>query len=607
MIRDEPTQQSSVRMGILVSLVLVGVVAFLYAPVREFGFVSLDDPYYVQQNPYVQGGLTWDNVGWAFTRARMHNWHPLSWISHMVDVELYGDDAGGHHLTNAFLQALNVVLLLWVLRAFTGSLWRSAAVALLFAVHPMRVESVAWVTERKDLLAGSFFLWTLLAWLRYARSPSGARYGWVMLSFLTALLCKSTVITLPALLLLLDVWPLRRVEGRWFRPNPEDQTGMPACPRRSVGAVLLEKLPLLGLSLGSAFMTLWAAGDRGASSAAMPLANKLATPAIGYTEYLGKTFWPTDLACFYPLPLGFADGNLDDWIQRGFLLYGILALVTTAVLVGAFAFRRKLYLATGWFWFLGMLVPVIGFMQVGSQLFADRFSYLPQIGLLIAVVWGLADLLDRFRINRVVGPFLVMAASTGFSLVTIDQVQTWRNSYRLFEQAVSVTDDNYFAHQSFGAVLAKRGDLQAAESHLREALRLNPTFVATHITLADVLVSSFEGDRSTETFESAKWNEAKHLLELASRIDDESFDARFEMARLLSEEGQFARSLAVMRQASELRPSSLECLALLGWLEVEHGDLNEGVALLKIVVERRPDHAPSREMLREARRRRRGG
>lgn len=593
--------------GLLISLALVGLTAFLYAPVRDFGFVSLDDPYYIQQNPYVQGGLTWDNVGWAFTHARMHNWHPLSWMSHMVDVELFGNDAGGHHLTNAVLQALNVVLLFWVLRALTGSLWRSAAVAALFAAHPLRVESVAWVTERKDLLAGTFFLCTLLAWLRYARGPSGTRYVWVALCFLLGLLCKSTVITLPALLLLLDVWPLRRVEGRWFGARTGDSPGMPACPVRSVGVVIAEKLPLLVLSIGSAAMTLWAAGDRGASSATMPTANKLATPAMGYMEYLGKTFWPEDLACFYPLPPGFADGVLDHWILQGALFYGLLVLVTVAVLVLSFGAQQKAYLATGWFWFLGMLVPVIGFMQVGSQLLADRFSYLPQIGLLVAIVWGLADLLNRFRLGLVLGPALVVGVVVSLAMVTVGQVQTWRSSYRLFEHAAAVTEDNYFARQSFGAVLAKRGQREAAQEQLRQALRINPTFIQTHLTLAEVLVSGIEDDGSAEVFTSPDWQEAKQLLALAARIDEGSFEARFNLGKLLKDEGQFEASLTLLRQATILRPSSLECAAILGWLEVEHGDLGAGIESLKGVVERRPEHAPSREMLREARRRRRDG
>lgn len=617
--RPPPSAGNRFLPAVLLSLALAGLVGFLYAPVHDFAFVSLDDPYYIQQNPNVQGGLTWENVSWSFTHARVRNWHPLTWISHMIDVELFGDDAGGHHLMNVAIQMACVVLLLWFLWAATGALWRSAAVTALFAAHPLRVESVAWVTERKDLLAAFFFLCTLLVWLRYARRPNATRYAWVLVAFTLTLLCKSTPITLPALLLLLDVWPLRRVRFAWARPAADEPPGPAPCPTRSVGWLLVEKLPLVGLSIGSAVMTLWAAGESATTSASIPSLNKLATPAIGTVEYLRKTVWPDDLACFYPLPPGYADGVLEPWVTRAGFLYGGLALLTVGVLVLSFGRRRKAYLAVGWFWFVGMLVPASGFVQVGSQLLADRYSYLPHMGLLVAIVWSASDLLGgerggRARAGRVVGALLLLACVGALSVATREQVQTWRNSYRMFEQAVRVTEDNYFAHQGLGAVLARRGERERAEEHLRAALTINPTFVPAYTSLAELLLDAPEGGTvapdpdtvpgSDAAPDPAAVREAEELLRQAIAVDAGSFEATYDLGRLLADEGRFEPALELLRRARELRPASLECAALLGRLEVEHGDLGAGITVLKSVLDRQPEHAPSREALRDARRRR---
>ncbi len=583
------------RTALLLSLVLVGLVGFLYAPVTEFGFVSMDDPYYIQRNTQVQEGLTWDGVVWAFTERRMSNWHPLTWISHMVDVELFGDDAGGHHAVNVAWHGLNAALLLWVLLRYTKALWRSVVAAALFALHPLRVESVAWATERKDVLSAALFLLTLLAYERYARGPSGRRYAWVFVCFAAALLCKSMVLTLPAVLLLLDVWPLRRVSSAWARPagGALEEGQVTDTAVRSLGQVLLEKGPLLLLSFGSALVTLWAAADRATSSEALPLANRLATPAIAYIEYLSQAFWPKDLACFYPLPQGFADGVLEHWVQQGRVWAALLAGLTIAVLIAGLGRWKKTYLLTGWFWFLGMLVPVIGILQVGSQVWADRFSYLPHMGLVLAVVWGVHDLLARGRVGRVLCALLGVLSLVFLAAQTRPQVLTWRNSFTLFSHAVAVTENNALAHDHYGRALERRGDSSGAELQYRAALKASPSFVPAAISLARVLA------------EGGQLEEAEALLRSAGSQDPSSFDAHFDLAQLLLSRGRVQPALGMAREAHELRPNSLEGAALVGQLEVEHGDLGQGIELLKGVLERQPDHGPSRAALREARRRRR--
>ncbi len=575
------------------SVVVAGLVAVLYAQVHRFGFVSFDDPYYIQRNPWVQGGLTWEGVTRAFTGVRMNNWHPLTWLSHMLDVELFGPEPGPAHVVNAVLHGLNAVLVVWVLRALTGATARAAAVALLFAVHPLRAESVAWATERKDLLAALFFLLTLGAWARYLRRPDARRYALVAVSFALGLLCKSTIITLPAVLLLLDVWPLRRIDLPVLRAEPtDDPRGL--APPRPLRVVLLEKVPLLLLSAGSASMTVWAAGDRVTSSTDIPFANKLATPAIGWTLYLRKTFLPDDLACFYPLPQGFADRVLDDWTTRGAWLWAALVAVTLAVLVASFA-RRKAWLFTGWAWFLGMLVPVIGFMQVGSQLLADRFSYLPHLGLGVALVWTATDLLGTRRGGRVVLGGALVGAVVALSLVTHEQVGTWRNSYLLFKRAVDVTDDNPLARHHLGLALERRDDVEGARAEFRRALAIQPSYAPAAEALGESLASTGELD------------EAETLFRGAAAADPSSFEARYRLGALLAADGRPAEALPPLREAVALRPSSPECAALLGRLEAEHGDPAEAQRLLRRALDLRPDDRDTRALLQDLRRRRRDG
>jgi tetratricopeptide (TPR) repeat protein len=432
--------------------VCVGLAALSLAVYFQLGshpFINFDDPHYVTENPHVNTGLTRAGVIHAWTAPHAGNWHPLTWLSHMLDVEWFGLDAGRHHAVSVLLHTVNAVLLFLALRLLTGAVWRSAVVAALFAVHPTHVESVAWIAERKDVLSACGWLLALLAYGRYAAAPSLARYVWVALAMAFGLLAKPMVVTLPFVLLLLDHWPLRRTAST------------PAL------RLVLEKLPLFAMSLASSVITYAVQRDAGAVRAfdALPLSRRLATAALGYWEYVWKTIWPVDLALLYPHRAEVA------W---GLAALAIAGLAIVTVLALAYANRRP-YLAVGWLWFLGTLVPVIGLIQVGSQRIADRYTYIPTIGLFIVAAWGCAELAVRFRVGRLAAAAAV--AVVGASAVTAHaQAARWQSSISIWAHTVAVTRDNARAHNHLGHALAAAGRDADARRAYETALALEPDY-----------------------------------------------------------------------------------------------------------------------------------
>jgi tetratricopeptide (TPR) repeat protein len=450
---------------------LVLLTALVYAPVLRHGFVNYDDNLYVSGNPVVRQGLTWEGLRWAWTAAVACNWHPVTMLSHMLDVELYGVRPGWHHLTNLLLHLANVVLLFEVLRRMTGATWRSAAVAALFAVHPLHVESVAWISERKDVLSGLFFLLTLGAWLRYVRRPAAGRYLLALLAFALGLLAKPMLITLPFVLLLLDVWPLGRLPLAAM-PAASERTER----RRALRALLLEKLPFVVLAVAVSAVALYTQRGAMASLAALPLRRRAANALVSYVVYLGKSLWPSRLAVIYPLP-----PSIPLW--KAALAAALLAALTALALA---RLRRAPWLAVGWLWFAGMLAPVSGLVQVGRQAMADRYTYLPSIGLFIAVVWSAHALAQAALPGELParGPGATRRALLGagaavviaaLALTARVQVGAWRDSLTLFRHAAAVTDGNYVAAFHLGEELRMRGDRAEARRYYREALRIRPT------------------------------------------------------------------------------------------------------------------------------------
>jgi len=465
------------RRAWVLALALAAATVAIYSPILRHPFVNFDDQAYIVENGHVQAGLTLATLRWAATATEESNWHPLTWISHALDCELFGLNAAGHHGTSLAIHAVNAGLLFLLLKRATGARWRSLVVAALFAVHPLNVESVAWAAERKNVLSMLFFLLTLAAYRWYVRKPGIGRYWSVAVLFALGLAAKPMIVTLPCSLLLLDYWPLRRVK-------PADtQVETPAVGQHSWRWLFAEKIPLFLLSAASSVVTLYAQRQSMPSSEALPFVQRIGNAIHSYAMYLAKTFWPMHLAAFYP----HEGARLDGW-QVG------LALLFLALVSGLAWLQRRSrpYLLVGWLWFLGNLVPVIGIVQVGDQGMADRYVYLPLIGIFIMVIWGISDLApgtlqeQRFR-------WLASAAVISvvvLSLLTVRQMGTWRSSNALWAHALEVTSGNYVAEDYVGSALlvqvyeatGQRYSDEATE-HFRNAVRINPHDAIGHLNV----------------------------------------------------------------------------------------------------------------------------
>jgi protein O-mannosyl-transferase len=429
-----------------------------YWPVLKYPFVNYDDVDYVTENPHVQQGISLATLVWASTSLRQANWHPLTWLSHALDCDLYGLDARGHHFTSLLLHAANAVLLFLLLANMTGAVWRSLLVAALFALHPINVESVAWVAERKTVLSMFFFLLTLFAYVRYVRRPAAVRYLWVILLFTLALAAKPMVVTLPFVLLLLDVWPLQRIKSDL--PQAENFAGAVAAPKFGLRLLLVEKLPLLALSAASCLITLVAQRPATKTMDAIGFGPRVANAIFSYGMYVWKALWPLRLSVFYA-PQG---SRLAPWQIAGSLLF----LGGTSALVWKFRSRR--YLAVGWLWFLGTLVPMIGLVQVGEQGMADRYAYLPFLGLFILLIWGLEDLRSERNIDLRIAIAAAGAVILTLSILTWRQVHTWESTLALWSHSLEITPENYVAEDSVGTVLLEDGVKSRGQSCVDEAL-----------------------------------------------------------------------------------------------------------------------------------------
>jgi len=440
-----------------VCIFLAAVVFLALSPTLNNGFIGYDDSAYVTQNPHVNTGLTWPNIVWAFSGAHASNWHPLTWVSLQLDGTLYRSVPAGYHVTSLSLHVANVLLLFLWLSGATGFRGRSAFVALAFGLHPVHVESVAWVAERKDVLSTLFWMLTLLAYTAYVRRPGTGRYLAVAALFTVGLLSKPMLVTLPFLLLLLDWWPLDRKQNR---------------SRVVLGKLVLEKLPLVALAALSAGVTIWAQGQGGSLTALdrLPLELRLANASLAYVRYLGKTFWPVDLAVFYPFPVH----GIPAWEVAGSV--AALAFITW---LAYRARQRRPWLTTGWCWYVLTLLPVIGIVQVGMQSMADRYLYVPMIGLLIAVSWQVGEVCQgspgRTRIAAMIGS----TAAAGFVLsvcavLSWRQAHVWRDGVTLFTHAIHATGDNFVAHDNLGVELDRLGRPEEALAEYSETLRIEP-------------------------------------------------------------------------------------------------------------------------------------
>ena len=458
-----------------VGLALAVLIWIVFGQTRTYPFVNYDDPGYVTENPNVVGGLTTAGIGWAFTHVHGGNWHPLTSVSHMLDVRLFGLNAGSHHLVNVLLHAAAALLLFLVLQQMTGAFWRSAFVAAVFAIHPLRVESVAWISERKDVLSAVFFMLTLGAYLRYVGKPSVTRYLLLAVVFACGLMCKPMLVTIPFVLLLLDAWPLQRGQMSEVRSLPTDDPAFrrgrrsdlhrEAIQRQSWSRLVAEKIPLVILSIASCVATAIAQKEALGSAGTIPFLWQLGNALVSCVTYIGQMFWPWHLAVFYPNP----EERLPLWQPIVAAIF--LAAITLWTVRGR---RCRPYALTGWLWYLVMLAPVLGFIQVGLQGHADRFTYLPQIGLYLAITWGLHDLAgDRgyARLALAIGAGAAVCALTWAARI---QTSYWRDSETLWKHALAVTDSNDVAHTNLSEVLMRQGRLTEAVGQAEAAVNIRP-------------------------------------------------------------------------------------------------------------------------------------
>lgn len=531
-------------------------IAIAYGPLcgSTSEFFRLDDGDYVVNNEHVQAGLTWKSIGWAFTTFEASNWHPLTWLSLQLDYEWYGLSPGGYHLTNVILHALNAVLLLIVLSQLTGPFWPSAFVAALFALHPLRVESVAWIAERKDVLSTFFWIVTIGLYGWYVKRPSVLRYLAVVAAFVLGLLAKPMLVTLPCTLLLLDYWPLRRFS---FGQQADSAGTMPkmalaseatAKPKQaSLTWLIVEKLPLFVLSLGACIVTVLAQGvAKETVFVNLPWSLRVSNALHAYLGYLEKTLWPSHLVPIYTQPL-------DHFSLAQGIVGGIVVLLLTILCLTFIRYRQ--YLAVGWFWFLGTLVPVIGLVQVGIQTMADRYTYVPHMGLFIMIVWSLRDLLAG-RFSR---PVLACGAGVilvGCLITTILQARLWQDSLALWEHAVAVTDNNFAAYDNLGVSLIAKGRTAEAMPYFRTAIQIEPRFAMGHYHLGLALD------------EQQKWSEAAGCFAEALRLVPRMTQAMEELGLCYLKLEMMEEALAPIEMLAHAKPDSAEvhgnyCLVLL--------------------------------------------
>lgn len=542
----------------------------IYGQVISHQFINLDDDLYIRDNPMVIGGLTPKGVAWAFTTFHSANWHPLTWLSHMVDGQLFGRNAGGHLVVNALVHLSNTLLLFVFLKRVTGASWRSAIVAALFALHPLHVESVAWAAERKDLLSTFFGLLCLLAYVRYVERPSLRKYALVAVWLALGLMAKPMLVSWPFVLLLLDYWPLRRIE--WRAANGIKRFAQDWLP------LVREKLPLFCLVAPSMVVTYIAQAHSSAVSSliAVPLSWRLANSLVSYAKYLLLTFWPKDLAVYYP----FLHHAAPAWQWAGALI--LLGAITAVAFRNA---RERSYLITGWLWFLGTLVPVIGLVKVGDQAMADRYTYVPSIGLFIALVFGLADLANIWRIGRV-----SIATATGVTILflaslTTLQIRRWRDSETLFAYVLSVTSDNVFIQNHLGSVLNRKGKHAEAILHFAEALRIKPDFF-------DALANMGLALR-----QQGKAGEATSYYQRALKVKPDSVKAHMQLALALVEQEKGDEALQQFHEAMELAPNDPDIRTNLGLMLARQGKLSEATSELSEALRLEPNSADAHNNL----------
>ncbi len=540
--RSLPLQPASRSVPPLLVAVFLAIISLaLFSPAISHDFINYDDPDYVTQNPHVQSGITRENVVWAFGNIAgdATYWHPLTWMSHMLDCQMFGLKPAGHHAVSIFLHAINTAILFLLLRRATGTFWCSLIVAVLFAIHPLKVDTVAWVTERKNILSTLFWFLTLYAYVSSCESKSGAkpavesgRYLLALFLFALGLMCKPMLVTVPCVLLLLDIWPLKRID---LSSRATFRQGL---------SLIYEKIPFFVLSAASAIITVAAHKKLGlvVSERQLSFGERIINSAVSYFTYFAHTVWPDRLAIYYPIP--------DFWPIGGIVLG--FAFIIGIIAVVIWALRKCPAISVGCLWFLGTLVPVIGILQVGIQSMADRFMYVPIIGLFIAIVWGFTALGDRFPSVKRIMPPLAFVAVVSFSVATTVQLRYWKNSHTLFAHAAKVIPNNIVAEVMLGVALEHEGDLDSALRQYEKALQMRPEFPQMHYDIANILAQQKKFDAAIGHYRSA------------IQLNPSYAEAHFNLAAVLEMNGTADEAIPEYEAALKIHPNDFDTLKALG-------------------------------------------
>jgi len=591
----------SVKQYVPLVLLLILAVLAVYWQVLGNGFINYDDDTYVTANRYVRHGISLESISWAFTTRHSANWHPLTWLSHMLDGELFGMNPMGHHLTSLLLHLANTILLFLLLARMTGSVWKSGFVAALFGIHPLHVESVAWVAERKDVLSTLFWILTMWAYVRYAESPNVKRYSPVVVLFALGLMAKPMLVTLPFVLLLLDYWPLGR-----FASSQERKT------QTSSRRLILEKIPLVVLAAASSVVTfiVQQKGQAVGSLEQFPPISRIANALASYAAYIGKTIWPAKLAVFYPHP----GASIPVWQP---VMGTALLIVVSALILGPA--RRQRYLAVGWLWYVGTLVPVIGLVQVGWQAMADRYTYVPLIGLFIMAAWGIPDLVERGKegkgereksVQRAVLPGLAVLVVAALMVTAYMQAGRWKDSITLFRHALAVTSNNPVAHDNLGLAFDERGEFERAATHYMQALTIKPNWAEAHQNLAVALVKrgrvadavshlttalkidpdfpQAHNNLGAAYLKQGRLNEAEAHLKAAIRFKPDYAMARNNLGNVLLARGKASQAIEHFHAAIKLDPDLADPHYNLAVALLAQGEVEEAMKECRIALRLRP-------------------
>lgn len=642
------TRIRQLRLPLVLPILLGAVTLVSFGPILQNEFIKFDDGFYVLRNPHVVTGINWDNIGWAFRTGYQGNWHPVTWVSHMLDVQLFGLRPAWHHFVNLLIHTANAILLLVLFQRMTGAPWRSFFVAALFALHPLHVESVAWASERKDVLSTFFFILTLIAYVGYVRSAARSKadlettsaensvastsasqtmrfldhprrcYGLTLGLFALALMSKPMVITTPVVMLLLDYWPLQRLSHPTGLNSAAIGVEKPLARRWLIQlkGLVREKLPFFALAALSSVVTFFVQQSQRAMYLELPVSQRIANALLSYWKYLGLAAWPKHLAIFYPHPWTLASGvqSMPVWL----LLVAAcgLALLSGLALLGR---ARAPWCLMGWCWYLVTLVPVIGIVQVGGQAMADRYTYIPLIGTFVCVVWGAAELVGQRRFGRALlagaGTCVLLASAA----LTHAQVQYWRSDFTVFEHALEVTHDNALAYYHVGIAYRDQGQTDKAMEKFRAAVNADPAFAAAYTEIGAILESQGKDQEAFELYQHAvkatPWAEQLHnhlatrlwtqgkqeeaLAEYAAalRCDPEFADAHFNLGLALSSRGQFDEAITHFRAVCRLRPGDTEALACLAEALMKQGRLIQAADCFRDLTRLAPTNAEAHHNL----------